>query len=246
MDKEKMEKIKEAAYLVVIVILLIIILVLIVVKANKKKEEVINEAPTQLSMVEPMEEEKQEEVPLKEYHVDIKGSVKKPGVYKVSEGTIINDVINMAGGLKSGGTTKNINLSKKVQDEMVLYIYTTTELKKKETTTVTECVSKTEYIDTCSNSSVIVTEGTTSNSTSSSTSNNTSNTSETSNGSSKVNINTADKDALMTLSGVGESKAVAIIEYRNKNGLFKSTEEIMNVSGIGEAAYQKIKDYITV
>ncbi len=65
-------------------------------------------------------------------------------------------------------------------------------------------------------------------------------------GTTLININTAGINELMTLSGVGEAKAKAIIEYREKNGSFKSIEDIKNVSGIGEAAYQKIKDYITV
>ena len=50
----------------------------------------------------------------------------------------------------------------------------------------------------------------------------------------------------MTLSGVGESKALSIIEYRNNNGGFKSIEEIKNVSGIGDAAFEKIKNNITI
>ena len=62
----------------------------------------------------------------------------------------------------------------------------------------------------------------------------------------KVSLNNASKDELMTLTGIGESKALAIIEYRNNNGGFKVLEDIMNVSGIGEAAYNKIKDYITL
>ena len=49
----------------------------------------------------------------------------------------------------------------------------------------------------------------------------------------------------MSLSGVGESKAKAIIEYRNKNGNFKSIEELLNVSGIGEKLYEEIKVFIT-
>ena len=62
----------------------------------------------------------------------------------------------------------------------------------------------------------------------------------------KVNINTADVDELMTLSGIGESKAKAIVEYRDSNGGFKSIEELMNISGIKEGVFQKIKDSITV
>lgn len=61
-----------------------------------------------------------------------------------------------------------------------------------------------------------------------------------------VNINTATKAELMTLTGIGEAKAKAIIDYRNENGNFSSTEEIMNVSGIGEKIYEKIKNRITV
>lgn len=62
----------------------------------------------------------------------------------------------------------------------------------------------------------------------------------------KVNINTADKDELMSLSGIGESRALAIIEYREQNGFFKNIEDIMNVSGIKDAMFEKICDYITV
>ena len=62
----------------------------------------------------------------------------------------------------------------------------------------------------------------------------------------KININTADKAALMTLSGIGESKANAIISYREEHGDFKSTEEITNVSGIGKATYANLKDNIIV
>jgi competence protein ComEA len=63
--------------------------------------------------------------------------------------------------------------------------------------------------------------------------------------SSLININTSSLDELLTLNGIGESKAVAIIEYR-KNNKFTKIEDLMNVSGIGEALYNKVKDSITV
>lgn len=62
----------------------------------------------------------------------------------------------------------------------------------------------------------------------------------------KVNINKATQTELETLPGIGPSTALKIINYREENGKFGSTKEIMNVSGIGEAKYEAIKDYISV
>ncbi len=62
----------------------------------------------------------------------------------------------------------------------------------------------------------------------------------------KVNINTAGREALMTLTGIGEARASDIISYRETQGPFERIEDIMKVSGIKEAAFQKIKDFITV
>lgn len=64
--------------------------------------------------------------------------------------------------------------------------------------------------------------------------------------SSKININTASKEELMTLAGIGESKADNIIKYRQENGSFSAVEDLTNVSGIGESIFNKIKDSITV
>lgn len=61
-----------------------------------------------------------------------------------------------------------------------------------------------------------------------------------------ININTADKAALMTLNGIGEVKAQAIIDYRRENGSFTSVNELLRVSGIGEKTLEKIRPYITV
>ena len=61
-----------------------------------------------------------------------------------------------------------------------------------------------------------------------------------------VNINTSDESTLMTLSGIGPSKAKAIIAYREENGLFKSIEDIKNVTGIGDSTFENLKDFISV
>ncbi len=62
----------------------------------------------------------------------------------------------------------------------------------------------------------------------------------------KLNINLAGKDELMSLSGIGEARAAAIIQYRQEHGAFKSIEEIKNISGIKDSVFNDIKDYITV
>ena len=61
-----------------------------------------------------------------------------------------------------------------------------------------------------------------------------------------ININTANKDELMRLSGIGSSRADDIINYRQNNGRFKKIEDIMQVSGIKKAMFEKIKDEISV
>ena len=62
----------------------------------------------------------------------------------------------------------------------------------------------------------------------------------------KININTADKELLMTLPGIGESRAESIISYRDTSGSFAKIEDIMQVSGIKQGAYEKLKDKISV
>ena len=199
---------------------------------------------------------KGEEVVTELCSVDIKGAVKKPGVYEIECHKNINDVITLAGGKTKNAYTDNINLSKSVSHEMVIYVYTTKEIKDKEKVKTQTCVNETIYIDTCKEkeTSVIVTEE---NKTSDSITTHEevsydeiasdSTTEVESNTEAKlISLNTATKEELMTLSGVGESKAENIISYREQNNGFKSIEELKNVSGIGDAIFEKIKSNITI
>ena len=170
---------------------------------------------------------KQDEVKL---YFDIKGSVKKPGVYEFTQGDRIIDAINKAGGLTKNATTNNLNLSKKLTNEMVIYVFNKNEL------TTTKAFEQVNNVAECKCETIEVNNCVDKNTTNESTNNETS----------KININTDNKERLMTISGIGSSKADAIIEYRTKNGNFKTTEDIMNVSGISKTIYDKIKDTITV
>ena len=224
------------------IFLLFIIPLIIINHSSRHKEPVIVAAKESII-------KEDDESSLETVSVDIKGAVKNPGVYKVVKEAIVNDVIAYAGGLTNNATTSNINLSKKVSDEMVIYVYTKDELnkKKEEVKTVEnktpECITKqnTPDISLCTDdkeSSIIVTP--------SDDNNVNSTTEEEKQENSLININTASKEELMSLSGIGESKALSIIEYRNNNGSFKCIEDIKNISGIGDALFEKIKDSITV
>lgn len=156
--------------------------------------------------------------------IDIKGEVKKPGVYEVTENMNVNDAIKMAGGLKKGASTDNINLSKTLKNEMVIIISKKLKENKKNTIKNDALLSSSEVIGEVKNSGA----------------NNIQNDSN-----KLISLNKGSLDELMTIPGIGEQKAKQIIEYRNSNA-FTSIEDIKNVSGIGESLFEKIKDYITI
>lgn len=173
-------------------------------------------------------------------YVDVKGLVKKPGVYEVNDSMTVNDVIKIAGGLKKGASTKNINLSKKVKDEMVIIISSLKEIKKQNNVNNNITLNQGIINDAIINedefalikkqdASLVVS----------------SDPLDSVQSSNLININQASLGELQTLTGIGESKARAIIEYRNNNR-FNKIEDIMNVLGIGEALFEKIKDHISV
>ena len=163
--------------------------------------------------------------------VDIKGSVVSPDVYEVDSNSRVIDIINIAGGTTEDADTDNINLSKKVSDEDVIIIYSREELESNKK-------SYEEKIDYCTtdNNSACATNVVTFD--------DNSNSDDT--GSTIININSATVEDFMKLSGIGEAKAKAIVEYRNSIGSFSKVEDIKNVTGIGDSIFDKIKDYITI
>jgi len=162
-----------------------------------------------------------------DFIVDIKGYVAKPGVYsfKESDNARINDLIDKAGGLIKDADTSMINLSKKIEDEMIIIIYSKSEVANF-IKTQDETKKKLEICENKLKNDACIKENQT-----------------TSNG--KININEASISELESLNGIGKSKAEAIVEYRKKSR-FKSIDEIMNVEGIGESLFASIKESITV
>ncbi len=171
-------------------------------------------------------------------YVYICGAVRRPGVYEIGEGTRVFEVIEQAGGLTKQADGEWLNQAEIVVDGQKLQIYT-----KEETAAFKEAgLSAAGSMDQgLSAGAGGMPQGTDSQVTAG-------------NGAAeqgaavddKVNINTADKDLLMTLPGIGESKAEAVLQYRQEHGNFGSIGDICQVSGIKEAVFSRIKDRITV
>lgn len=174
------------------------------------------------------------------FRVEIKGAVKKPGVYEVNEDMIVNDLIDLAGGLNDDADTSIINLAKKLKNEDLIIIYTKEQVKNSNIVDTVvkevmgECICPNIQNDGCINDEI---DDTISNYKKDEVVKNDDNY--------LININTASLEELMKINGIGETKAKAIIEYRKKNK-FNKIEDILNVNGIGQALYEKIKDSIRV
>lgn len=209
---------------IIITILLIIPFIYFFVtkdKNKKVKKEVV---------VEEKLEKKEEQEKTTIFKVDIKGEVNVPGIYSLANDSRVIDVIEKAGGLTEQADTSVINLSKKINDEMVIIIYSEQEVRDFEKTkeiekqVETKCLQKDE--NSLKNDACITTNN--------------------NNPVGKININTASKEELMTLNGIGESKANDIIKYRETNGNFETIEDIKKITGIGDNVFAKIQEDITV
>ena len=160
--------------------------------------------------------------------VHICGAVSAPGVYELPAGSRIIDAVEAGGGFLPEADEACCNLAEVIVDGCQIYIMTKTEScadgqteKKAGIQTSPDSDMQTTDRNVRSNSATALENG-------------------------LVNLNTADVAALMTLPGIGESRAKAIISYREQHGAFAQIEDIMKISGIKQAAFSKIKDKITV
>ena len=160
--------------------------------------------------------------------VHICGAVSAPGVYELPAGSRIIDAVEAGGGFLPEADEACCNLAEEIVDGCQIYIMTKSEScadgqteKKAGIQTSPDGDMQTTDRNVRSNSAPALENG-------------------------LVNLNTADVAALMTLPGIGESRAKAIISYREQHGAFAKIEDIMKISGIKQAAFSKIKDKITV
>ena len=183
------------------------------------KDYLINVDQNEAEKIVEIEEINKEEIKEEKVTVDVKGAVMNPGIYTFDNNKRVFDAITIAGGLLDNSDTENINMSLRLTDEMVIIV----PFKEEKQNSVGDK-------DHLNNSNNIENDAKVSNS------KNTNN--------EKVSINKASKEDLMTLKGIGETKALAIINYRKEHGNFKSISELQNVKGIGKSIFEKIKDNI--
>ena len=208
--------------IIIIAIFLIICLIFLIIPKKKIEASTEQIEENVVKTEEKIEDKKIEEIK----KAEIKGKVKNPGVYEIKDNERVIDLIEKAGGLIDNANTNVINLSKKLKDEMVVIIYSTEEIeennKKYEKITI-KCTCPDNHNEACIEE----------------------NETKENNDLKVININEASIEDLMTLPSIGEAQALKIVEYR-ENNKFETIDDIKNVSGIGEALFEKIKEYITV
>ncbi len=162
--------------------------------------------------------------------VEIEGEVKYPGIYTISEGYTLEDVIEKAGGLTEYADADNISLDwnvfdgqrivipKKEESFIIGYSNSFLEQKQQQKQEKEQQEMLEDLEEDISDDTIRL----------------------------YVNINTADVEELSLLPGIGEKIAENIILYRTENGFFQSIEEIKNVPKIGNSIFEKIKNYITI
>ena len=152
-----------------------------------------------------------------DFYVYLTGAVCVPGVYAVPAGSRLYEAVEMAGGFTEETDISACNLAAEVSDGVQYYFPTYAETEAAGGTAA-YIVSSGQDVPGGGSAS---TDG-------------------------RVNINTASREELMTLPGIGGSKADAIIAYRDSNGGFSTPDDIKNVKGIGDSTYESLKDYIIV
>ncbi len=153
------------------------------------------------------------------------GEVINPGVYLLEAGSRLYQAVEMAGGLTDQAQAEAVNLARVLSDSEQIYIPNISERVFIPVMDNSQSVFEKASSDFDASDSIV---------------------SDPIDNSTVININQATVEQLMQLPGIGQVKAEAIVAYRESNGLFASIEEIKNVPGIKEAAFEKIKGMIIV
>lgn len=194
------------------------------VEKDKEEEGIDIQEPLERAVETDNIKAKAPEIVSLEVPIYICGEVQNPGVYYVSSAGILNDVVNLAGGFTVQADTLAINLASHLEpNQKIIVPKKGQQIDKME-----------DSYDNIDNGQIIKNNKT-----------NIETYATTKDSGGKININKATQEELMTLVGIGEVKANAIINYRENTGQFKSSREIKQVSGIGDKTFEKIEQFIT-
>lgn len=156
-------------------------------------------------------------------YVDVKGAVAHPGVYQLMADARIETVVALAGGTLPTADLNQLNLAQVVKDQQIVYV-------PKKGEKVPAQLQMNQDIATGNVSNMGPNNGAI----------------DDSSNHKIVNLNTATKEDLQTLTGVGARKADAILQYRQEHGQFKTIDELKEVDGIGEKTFIKLKPYLSI
>lgn len=150
-------------------------------------------------------------------YVHVCGQVNVPGVYELPKGSRIYEAVAAAGGMTKQAAGERLNQAATVEDGQQIYVLSKEEAAKNAEPAGGEAGVLDASIPGMPQA-----------------------------GDGKVNLNTATAEELMTLSGIGEAKAEAILRYREEHGGFQKVEELMEVEGIKEGVFNKIKEQVKI
>ena len=155
-------------------------------------------------------------------YVDVCGHVKNPGVYQLTEESRVFEAIEKAGGMTKNAAAASVNQAERLTDGQQIYIPSEDEQKEsRESGTYPAVRGADEGNMKTGAADSLMDNG-------------------------KVNLNTASKEELLSLTGIGDVKADAIVKYREEHGSFQSVEDLKKIEGIKDGVFNKIKDRITV
>lgn len=150
--------------------------------------------------------------------VDVKGAVNKPGVYHLPHGSRVQEAVNAAGGLRDDADGNQVNLAKQLVDAQALYI-----------------PAKGEQAPAGMGTAASASTSASSDSGGTTTADH-----------EPINLNSATKEQLTTITGIGDKKADLILQYRQEHGQFKSIDDLKNINGFGDKTVDKLRDQLAV
>lgn len=170
---------------------------------------------------EPLQEEMQCTDDSQEVYVHVCGQVACPGVYLLPAGSRLYEAIEAAGGLSENGAGELLNQAAQIEDGQQIYVPSREEAAQLQAGQSVSNMGEAGQNVSAPGASGPSDDG-------------------------KIDLNRATREQLMTLSGIGEAKADSIIAYREVHGGFRKIEELMEVDGIKEGVFNKVKDQIKV